>query len=325
MFNQHEKELHLHGTGKTFLLENRLKEMFGKKYCLLTCSATGALETLCGSLKVTNKIILTSPFQWPGMLVPFITRGNLLQFGSVNQNLNLQLTNETFIPPHIVFAVDYLGIAHSSQESIKEFCDKNGSIYITDASSSMGTTTEKGHPTGLLSDFVITSFGPQKPFYGGEGGAILTDDETSFEKMLLFTGHPYRQLAEGLPANLFIHNFRMNPLGIQHLEEYFDDYLHQLRSKQLVHYNLYQQLFQDDIISDKGPVYLPGISTFSTFVVDIKMQKALPVGVKISRNHMKPVFSEIIPSCLEESALFIVNNQNRFSNQIKNLVSLEIT
>ena len=44
----------------------------------------------------------------------------------------------------------------------------------------MSTINEEGIPTGTYSDIVITSFGPQKPFFGGEGGAILTDNESWF-------------------------------------------------------------------------------------------------------------------------------------------------
>ena len=323
MSNQYEKELHLHGAGDSFLLENKLKEMFNKKYCLLTCSATGAIETIIGSLELTEKKILTSPFQWPGMLVPFMTNRNRIYFSQVNQSLSIQLEKDSFITPHLVFAVDYFGIAHASQENISTYCNKNGSIYVTDASSSMGTITETGHPTGYLSDFVITSFGPQKPFYGGEGGAILTDSESYFEKMVLFTGHPYRQLAEGLSVNFLAHNLRMNPFGIHHLLEYFNDYLLELKNKQTLHYHLYQQLLNDKFITDKGPVYKPGNSTFSPLVVNIKTKKLLPAGLKISRPQIKPAFLEGIPSFLKNSARLIFNKRDTYNDQIQELICVE--
>lgn len=300
--NQYERELHLHGAGATYLLENRLKQMFGKKYCLLTCSATAALEVICQCLNISDKQVYTSPYQWPGMLVPLLNRNNELFFGKYNRHLSLSVPFSSDF--EVMFIVDSFGKAHDNQHLFRKYCIQNGSIYITDASSSMSTITEEGFPSGSFSDIVITSFGPQKPFFGGEGGAILTDNESWFEKMVLYTEHPYRHIGEGYEKNYFAQNFRMNPFGIEHLESNFDKYLHELHQKQIAYHAVYVDLINRGLIGLHGPLYTENNSTYSSFLVELKDISLIPDNLKIVNKQIKPVFSYPLPRGSKNACLF---------------------
>lgn len=316
--NQYERELHLHGAGATYLLENRLKQIFGKKYCLLTCSATAALEIICQCLSITGKKVYTSPYQWPGMLVPLLNRNNKLYFGQYCKHLSLTVPTRTDFD--VLFIVDSFGKAHDNQHLFRDYCKQKGSIYITDASSSMSTITEEGLPTGSCSDFVMTSFGPQKPFFGGEGGAILTDNESWFENLVLYTGHPYRHIAEGYSQNLFTHNLRMNPFGIQHLEEHFDDYLREIHEKQQAYFEAYQELLNHKIIGDNTPKYTLSNTTFTPFVVERTKNILIPDSLKIGIRQIKPVFSYPLPVGMKKTCF--CKGEKGLDNF--NLISLEL-
>ena len=319
MFNsQYEREVHLHGAGASHHLENRLKQMFDKKYCILTSSATAALEVTCHCLKIINKRIYTSAYQWPGMLVPFLNRQNKLFFGyhrwaffdSVPDKANF----------NVLFIVDSFGIAQSGQYLFREYCKKNKCIYIHDASSSMSSIAHDGIPTGSLADIVITSFGPQKPFFGGEGGAILTDNESWYKKMILYTEHPYRHISEGFVENFFVHNFRMNPLGIAHLEENFDKYLTEIQKKRVVYQEIYKDLLNNDLIGGNGPYYTEDNSTFSSFIVELEDISLIPENLKIVSREIKPVFSYPLPRGLRRTYF---HHQNKGILDL-NLVELEL-
>lgn len=316
--NQYERELHLHGAGATYLLENRLKQMFGKKYCLLTCSATAALEVICQCLNLSNKQVYTSPYQWPGMLVPLLNRNNELFFGQYNRHLSLSLPVSSDF--EVLLIVDSFGKAHNNQHLFREYCIQNGSIYITDASSSMSTITEEGYPSGSFSDIVITSFGPQKPFFGGEGGAILTDNESWFEKMVLYTGHPYRHIAEGYSQNIFTHNLRMNPFGILYLEEKFDDYLQGIHQKQEIYFEAYQDLLNHKLLGDNTPKYTVSNTTFSPFIVEVKNNVCIPDYLKIGTSQIKPAFFFQLPSNLSKACFY---GEGKGLDKL-NLLSLEL-
>jgi dTDP-4-amino-4,6-dideoxygalactose transaminase len=316
--NQFERELHLHGAGATYHLENRLKEMFKKKYCILTCSATAALEVTCHCLKITDKLIYTSAYQWPGMLVPFLNRNNKLFLGYYCNAFHTGFDNKTKFD--VMFIVDSFGIAQNGQYSYQKYCKRNNCIYIHDASSSASSIAFDHTHTGSLADVVITSFGPQKPFFGGEGGAILTDNEFWYKKMVLYTEHPYRHISEGFSKNLFVHNFRMNPLGIIHLEEKFEDYLNEIHKKRIVYKKTYNNLLNNDLIGMNGPYYTEDNSTFSSFIVELKDIALIPENLKIVKRHLEPVFSYPFPRGMGKTCF--LNKKNSLLDY--DLVALEL-
>jgi len=319
MFDIYEnKELHLHGAGDTYFLENKLKLVFGKKFCLLTNSATAGLEVICHSLSIHKKNIYTSPYQWPGMLLPLITRKNKLFLGRYDKHLTLTVPGKPGMD--VLFVVDSFGKAHERQPEFSEYCKKNNSLYITDASSSMGTLTSEGVPTGRYSDFVITSFGPHKPFFGGEGGAVLTDNEAWFEKMVLFATHPYRHLAEGYVPNFYAHNLRMNPFGISYLNSSYDSSFVALKQKQLDYFTLYQHLLENHAVGEMTPQYSLENATFSPFVVELKKDFIIPDYLTFGKEKIRPVTFYPLPKNAEE---FLPYDSMHFGDKIK-LVSLEI-
>lgn len=312
------KELHLHGAGDTYFLENKLKLVFGKKFCLLTNSATASHEVICHSRGIYEKNIYTSPYQWPGMLLPLITRKNKLFLGNYGKRLSLKVPDKPGMD--VLFVVDSFGKAHEHQREFSEYCKKNHSLYVTDASSSMGTLTSEGVPTGKYSDFVITSFGPHKPFFGGEGGAVLTDNEEWFEEMVLFATHPYRHLAEGYVPNFYAHNLRMNPFGITYLNSSFDSSYAALKQKQLDYFTLYQHLLETHVVDEMTPLYTSENSTFSPFVVELKKDFIIPDYLVFGKQQIRPVTFYPLP---KNAGKFLPYEPMHCNDNLK-LVSLEI-
>lgn len=90
-----------------------------------------------------------------------------------------------------VLSVDYNGTPADSK-TIKDFCSTNNLIYISDSAQSFGAFRDN-KPGGYFADYIVLSFGPGKSLFGGEGGAILTDDENIYEKIIWLTQHPLRQ------------------------------------------------------------------------------------------------------------------------------------
>ena len=86
-----------------------------------------------------------------------------------------------------VVAVDYTG---QSVElgPIREICKKHGLVLIEDGAHVIGTTY-KGRPNGSIADMTTFSFHPVKTVTGGEGGAVLTNDEILYKKLLLYRAH----------------------------------------------------------------------------------------------------------------------------------------
>ena len=86
-----------------------------------------------------------------------------------------------------VVAVDYTGQS-ADLAPILEICKKHNLTLIEDGAHVIGTSY-KGQMNGSIADMTMFSFHPVKTVTGGEGGVILTNDETFYKKLLLFRSH----------------------------------------------------------------------------------------------------------------------------------------
>jgi dTDP-4-amino-4,6-dideoxygalactose transaminase len=73
-------------------------------------------------------------------------------------------------------------------ETIRTIAEEGKLIVIEDACHALGAEF-KGRKIGSLSDMTVLSFHPVKHISTGEGGMILTDKDTFYEKLRIFRHH----------------------------------------------------------------------------------------------------------------------------------------
>ena len=86
-----------------------------------------------------------------------------------------------------VVAVDFTGQAVKINE-IRKICDKYGLVFIEDAAHAIGTSYN-GKQIGSLADMTCFSFHPVKTVTSGEGGAVTTNSEELYKKLILAHTH----------------------------------------------------------------------------------------------------------------------------------------
>ena len=84
-------------------------------------------------------------------------------------------------------AVDFTGQAVCHEE-LRAICDEFGLVFIEDAAHAIATKY-KGQQVGSLADLTCFSFHPVKTITGGEGGAVTTNDEALYRKLVLAHTH----------------------------------------------------------------------------------------------------------------------------------------
>lgn len=173
-------------------LEKRLCDITGAKYAVVCSNGTAALHCACiaAGIKEGDEVI-TTPLTFAASANCVLYCGGKPVFADVNpytynidpQSIRKKITNRT----RAIIAVDYTGQV-VEVDKIREICDEYGLIFIEDAAHSIGSSYN-GKMVGNLADMTTFSFHPVKTVTAGEGGAILTNDDELYKKLVLAHTH----------------------------------------------------------------------------------------------------------------------------------------
>jgi len=156
-----------------------LEERLGAHRCLLTTSATHALDlaALLLDLGPGDEVILPS-FTFVSTANAVVLRGARPVFADVREDtLNL---DEALLPDLVgprtraIFPVHYAGVA-CEMDPILELARARGLRVVEDAAQAIGARY-RGRPLGTLGDLGCLSFHETKNVSCGEGGALLVND-----------------------------------------------------------------------------------------------------------------------------------------------------
>ena len=173
-------------------LEDRLCSITGAKYAVVCSNGTAALHiaALAAGLGEGDELI-TTPITFAASANCALYCGAKPVFADINEKTyNIDPAS---VEEHItqntkaVVAVDYTGQA-VELDRLKDICKKNNLVLIEDGAHSVGTKYN-GVPVGQIADMTTFSFHPVKTVTGGEGGAVLTNSEEYYQKLLLFRSH----------------------------------------------------------------------------------------------------------------------------------------
>lgn len=173
-------------------LEERLCRLTGAKYAVAVSNGTAALHlaVMAAGLGEGDELI-TTPITFAASANCALYCGARPVFADIDPatyNIDPQSVQEK-ITEHTkaVVAVDFTGQAVELEPLLK-LCQEKGIVLIEDAAHSIGTRYQ-GRGVGSIADMTTFSFHPVKTVTGGEGGAVLTNDEAYYQKLLLLRAH----------------------------------------------------------------------------------------------------------------------------------------
>ena len=172
--------------------EKKLCEVTGAKYAVLCSNGTAALHIAClaAGVKQGDEVI-TTPITFAASANCALYCGAKPVFADINEETynidpsNVKaLTNEK---TKAVVAVDFTGQSVELDELLVH-CRKHDIALIEDGAHVIGTSY-KGQRNGSIADMTTLSFHPVKTVTSGEGGAVLTNSEEYYKKLLLYRAH----------------------------------------------------------------------------------------------------------------------------------------
>ena len=170
--------------------ENSIKEITGAKYCVAVSNATQALHIAVAALDIdTGNEGITTPITFVASANCLISNNLVPIFSDIDQKtynispgeIEKKINGKT----KVIIPVDFAGQAVDIY-SIKELADTYNLYIIEDAAHAIGSFYADGMPVGCChkADMTIFSFHPAKTISSGEGGAITTNHDLFYKRLL---------------------------------------------------------------------------------------------------------------------------------------------
>ena len=228
--------------------EAQLAKYLNRKFCVTFNSGTSALHASLLSLEIkTNDEIIVPSFTFiatPNSVLmvngkPIFVDIEKTTLGLDPKLLDAKINSKT----KAIMPIHYAGLPCKIDE-IQKIAKKHKIALVEDAAESFGAKI-KNKKVGMFGDLSILSFAGNKLLTTGEGGAVLTDSKSLFEKLKLIRSHGRKDssnyfLSSDSPKYVSLgYNWRMSSitagLGISQLNKL--EQLISLRQKKAEYYN----------------------------------------------------------------------------------------
>ena len=172
--------------------EDALCSYIGCRHCVAVNSGTSALDIAVQVLELPkDSEVITTPFTFVATSNAIIYNGLKPVFADIcsdtfnidPEDIRRKITKDT----KAILYVDYAG-QPCDIKAIREIADEFDLYLIEDACHAIGAEYE-GKKVGNFADLTIFSFHPVKHITTGEGGAVVTDDDALYERLLLLRSH----------------------------------------------------------------------------------------------------------------------------------------
>jgi 8-amino-3,8-dideoxy-alpha-D-manno-octulosonate transaminase len=205
------------GIWKSKELEAAICKTFGTGYAQLTSSGTAALTTAMASLGIgAGDEVIMPAFTFVASFEAVLSMGAVPVLVDIDETLTL---NPTAVKAAITSKTKCIMPVHmcgsmADLDALKAICDEHHLILLEDACQSIGGTY-KGKHLGTIGHAGTFSFDFVKMITCGEGGVVMTNDQSVYTKCDAFTDHGHDHLGVDRGADLhpFLgYNFRISEL-----------------------------------------------------------------------------------------------------------------
>lgn len=199
--------------------EQEICRITGAKYCVAVSNATAGLHIAVAALSLNAGAEgITTPNTFLSSANCMIYNGIKPVFADIDsQTYNIDpveieklITDKT----KLLIPVHFAGLS-CDMEKISKIAKKDGLHVIEDAAHAIGSQYADGSYVGncKYSDMTVFSFHPVKTITTGEGGAVTTNNEKLYKKLLMLRSHGTTKDPELLTVNPGPWYYEMHMLG----------------------------------------------------------------------------------------------------------------
>lgn len=201
-------------------LEGMICDSLKVKHTHLVSSGTTALSTALASAGIgAGDKVIVPPFTFVASIEAVVLAGAVPIFAEIDETLTLSPSGiEAAIKQYPdIKAVNFIHMCGSMghMDEVKAICDKHGIILLEDACQATGGSY-KGQFLGTIGQVGALSFDSVKTISCGEGGAILTNDDSIYANAHQYSdhGHDHIGLDRGAESHPIMgSNYRISEMN----------------------------------------------------------------------------------------------------------------
>lgn len=210
------------GTGPVEEFEDAFARESGATHALALSSCTAALHTALMAADIgPGDEVIVSPYSWGQSVSPVLFVGATAVFADIcSETLTLDpesVENRLSSKTRAIIPVHLFGNP-ADLDTICRIAQRRGLHVISDAAQAFGALS-KGRKIGSLGNAACFSLGRGKAVFGGEGGVLVTNNQSLYERAMAISQHPLRAFRQitGAPDFLLSDevnwNYRIHPLA----------------------------------------------------------------------------------------------------------------
>lgn len=217
------------GGPKVKEFEKKCAEFFGVKHAITVNSWTSGLVAAVGAIGIgPGDEVITTPWTMSATATAILHWNGIPVFADIDErtfNLDLASVERNITPQtKAIIAVDIFGMS-ADMDELMALAKKYGLKVISDTAQGPGARYKEKY-AGTLADIGGFSLNYHKHIHTGEGGILVTNDDTLAERMQLIRNHA-EVVVEGKGVenivNMVGHNFRLGEIecaiGIEQLKK----------------------------------------------------------------------------------------------------------
>lgn len=202
--------------------EQEICRITGAKYCVSVSNATAGLHIAVAALELyenaegittPNTFLASSNCMVYNNVKPVFADINPVSYNIDPAEIEKHISNKT----KLLIPVHFAGVP-CEMDKISAIAKKHNLYVIEDAAHAIGSQYADGSCVGncKYSDMTVFSFHPVKTITTGEGGAVTTNDEKLYQKLLMLRSHGVTKDEKLLTKNPGSWYYEMQSLGFNY-------------------------------------------------------------------------------------------------------------
>ncbi len=172
--------------------EQAVAHYVGADYAVAVANGTAALHAACHAAGIREgDEVITTPLTFAASANCVLYCKGTPVFADVDEktyNIDPKDIRRKITPKTKAILAVHLAGQPCDMDEIHAIAKEHNLLVIEDAAHALGSVY-KGRKIGSISDMTTFSFHPVKPITTGEGGMIVTNDETLYRSLCLFRSH----------------------------------------------------------------------------------------------------------------------------------------